>query len=219
MAYLYLPRIGKPPFQTVVHWPGAGAFDNDSIARYGNPYSRHNRSGRAWVLPLFQGMFERKTVVEEQHKTAAVEAAIKLVKDFKRTIDYLETRPPEFDASKLAYEGLSWGACWGGVLPAIESRVKVAVLRVGGLNLDPACFPAECSQVNFAPRIKIPILLQNGKRDEFFPIESKVKPFFALFGTAEKDKQLKIYDTGHFLKDVANEDELAFLDKYLGPVK
>ena len=25
IAYLYLPRTGKPPFQTVVYWPGANA--------------------------------------------------------------------------------------------------------------------------------------------------------------------------------------------------
>jgi dienelactone hydrolase len=139
------------------------------------------------------------------------------VKDFERTIDYLETRP-EFDLSKLAYEGLSWGAEWGGVLPAIETRIKVVVMFGGGLYL---YFPPECSQVNFAPRIKIPILLQGGKYDGLNPVESHQKPYLGLFGTAEKDKRLRIYETGHavWIRNEVRKDELDFLDKYLGPAK
>jgi dipeptidyl aminopeptidase/acylaminoacyl peptidase len=88
----------------------------------------------------------------------------------------------------------------------------------GGLYFD---YPPQYSQFNFAPRIKIPILMQGGKYDARFPIESNQKPFLKLFGTAEKDKQLKLYETGHAVtvKNQALNDELDFLDKYLGPVK
>lgn len=140
------------------------------------------------------------------------------VKDFERTIDYLETRPEEFDTHKLAYEGTSWGGVVGGVLPAIDPRIKVAVLLGGGL----CDGPPEFSQVNFAPRIKIPVLLQNGKYDGLFPVESKQKPFLRLFGTEEKDRHYKTYETGHpcwVLKNEALKDELDFLDKYLGAAK
>jgi hypothetical protein len=63
--------------------------------------------------------------------------------------------------------------------------------------------------------------MQGGKYDGRFPIESSQKPYLGLFGTAEKDKQLKIYETGHSLstKNEARKDELDFLDKYLGLVK
>ena len=63
--------------------------------------------------------------------------------------------------------------------------------------------------------------MQDGKYDFIFPVESNQKPFLELFGTAEKDKQLKIYETGHavWTKNEALKDELDFLDKYLGPVK
>jgi cephalosporin-C deacetylase-like acetyl esterase len=130
----------------------------------------------------------------------------------------LETRPEEFDINKLAYEGLSRGGIWGGILPAVDTRIKVAVIISGGLYLD---FPPEYSQVNFAPRIKIPILIQDGKYDSIFPVESNQKPFLKLFGTVEQDKQLRNYETGHavWLKNEVRKDELDFLDKYLGPVK
>jgi formylglycine-generating enzyme required for sulfatase activity/dienelactone hydrolase/predicted Ser/Thr protein kinase len=212
IAYLYLPRTGKPPFQTVVYFPGSDALALRSMAGYGDVAEGHTRKGRAFVFPVLQGTFERMAPPEKQGKTTALEDGIMWVKDFERTIDYLETRP-EFDISKLAFEGLSWGGIWGGILPAIETRIKVAVLPNGGLDLG---LPPECSQVNFAPRIKIPILLQNGKYDN-----PSREPYFRLFGTAEKDKQHRIYETGHGVWSLneARKDGFDFLDKYLGPVK
>jgi dienelactone hydrolase len=220
IAYLYIPRTGKPPFQTVVYFPGSGALELHSIAEYGaiDAFETHTRNGRAFVFPVLQGTFERISPPERRGKTTALEDGIMWVRDFRRTIDYLETRPDQFDINKLAYEGISWGGIWGGIIPAIDTRIKVAVLVAGGLELD---LPPECSQVNFAPRIKIPILLQNGRYDFYYPVESNQKPYLRLFGTAEKDKQLRIYETGHcpLPKNEVTKDELDFLDKYLGPVK
>ena len=221
-AYLYLPRAGKPPFQTVIYFPGANAgvltsFSNDTD---GMPelFEKHTRNGRAFVIPVLQGDFDRKSPRQKQGEATELEPGIQWVKDFERTIDYLETRPDEFDINKLAYEGMSRGARWGGVLPAIETRIKVAVLVCGGLY---AAMPPEYSQVNFAPRIKIPILMQNGRWDSTFPVDSSQKPLFLLIGTAEKDKRLKIYEAAHDVYNLneARKDELDFLDKYLGPVK
>lgn len=220
IAYLYLPRTGTPPFQTVVYYPGDGAWGLRSISGYGSAdtYESHTRTGRAFVFPVLQGTFERAASPGRQSGTTDTENWIMRVKDIRRTIDYLETRPEDFDLSRLAYEGLSRGANWGGVLPAIETRIKVAVMFGAGLHLD---YPPEYSQVNFAPRITIPILLQDGKYDFIFPVESSQKPFLGLFGTAPEDKQYKVYETGHscWLKNEVRRDELAFLDKYLGPVK
>ncbi len=220
-AYLYIPRIGKPPFQTVIYFPGAGAMtltsytDSDGMPEL---YEKHTRNGRAFVIPVLQGDFDRKSQREKQGETTGPEPGILWVKDFKRTIDYLETRPDEFDTNKLAYEGMSRGGRWGGILPAIEIRIKVAVLVCGGLN---AAMPSEFNQVNFAPRIKIPILMQNGRWDSTYPVEASQKPLLALFGTAENDKRLKIYEASHDVYNLneAHKDELDFLDKYLGPVK
>jgi dienelactone hydrolase len=222
IAYLFLPRTGKPPFQVVVHWPGGTALVVRSIAGYGTTeiFEKHTRNGRAFVFPVLKGTFERGGYPEKQAWTRVPEDDIMRVKDFERTIDYLQTRPDQFDINKLAYEGVSWGAVWGGIVPAIETRIKVAIMLGGGLDL--VELPPECSQVNFAPRIKIPILLQNGQYDAFYPVESSQKPFLELFGTAQKDKHHRIYEgLGHstWLKGKFGKDELDFLDKYLGPAR
>ena len=58
---------------------------------------------------------------------------IKTVKDFKRTIDYLETRS-DIDAKKLAYFGFSWGGIMGAIIPAVEERIQLSILDVGGFR-------------------------------------------------------------------------------------
>ncbi len=219
-AYLFLPRTGKPPFQTVIYYPGSGAWSLRSVSDYGSAetFERHTAHGRAFVFPVLHGTFERMAPAGQPGRTTPMETRIMRVKDFRRTIDYLETRRAEFDLNKLAYEGLSTGGTWGGILPATEPRLKVAVLLGGGLVLT---YPADCSQVNFAPRIKIPILMQGGKYDFLFPVETHQKPLLALFGTPAPDKVLRNYETGHsvWFRNEVRKDELDFLDKYLGPVR
>jgi len=62
--------------------------------------------------------------------------------------------------------------------------------------------------------------MQGGKYDSIYPIELNQRPFVGLFGTAEKDKQLRIHETGHALWAIkeAHNDEFDFPAKYLGPV-
>jgi alpha-beta hydrolase superfamily lysophospholipase len=99
----------------------------------------------------------------------------------------------------------------GGIIPAVEDRLKVNILMVGGLVGDGG-------MVSYISRIKIPTLMLNGKYDFTFPYEKSVLPFFNFLGTTKKD--LKLYDTDHYVP--TNEmikEVLAWCDKYLGPVK
>ena len=58
-------------------------------------------------------------------------------KDMRRGIDYLETRT-DVDTEHLAYYGVSWGGAMGGLMPAVEPRIKVSALVRGGPR-----FPAD----------------------------------------------------------------------------
>jgi len=215
-AYLFLPSGGRPPFQAVIHFPGGSAYLLPSALDYAAEKRMHfvMRTGRAWVLPVMWGTFERRVSPEKLQKASQLELSRLQFKDFRRTLDYLETRP-DIDADSLAFEGLSWGAWVGGILPAIEDRLKMAVLYGGGVkrNLSP-----ELSQANFAPRIRIPILMQQGRYDFIFPLDTSARPLLRLFGTPEQDKELKVYETGHavWMTNELYRDEAAFLDKHLG---
>ena len=223
-AFLYLPKKTAPPYQAVVIFPpsyvifqrSSEVFDRGGI--YIIDYIVKN--GRAVIVPIYKGTFERGDGLKSdlpEETNFYKEHVFMWSQDFSRTIDYLETRK-DIAADKVAYFGFSWGGAMGAIIPAVEERLKAAVLYVAGF-----CFQKtlpEVDQINFAPRVKIPVLMLNGKYDYFFPVDTSQKPFFALLGTPPENKRQIIYATSHIVPrpDLIKET-LAWLDKSLGPVK
>jgi cephalosporin-C deacetylase-like acetyl esterase len=183
------------------------------------------KDGRAVIYPVYKGTFERNDGLTDDIITPTVRTQYayadylgKWVKDFKRSIDYLETRS-DIDNDKLAYYGVSWGGDMGNIILAVERRVKTGILRLGGIFWD-GIFRPEVDEINYVSRVKVPVLMLNGRYDSIFPYETTVKPMFDLMGTPEKHKSLKLYDTDHFIPhNELIKESLSWLDKYFGPVK
>jgi eukaryotic-like serine/threonine-protein kinase len=224
IVYLYLPKNISPPFQTIIFFPGIYAHWGKDLAN--NFFSNWNidfviKNGRAVMYPVYKGTYERKDgmtpdMLEPNQSHQYTDWLIKWVKDFKRSIDYLETRP-DLDKTKLGFYGHSWGGSIGGIIPAVEDRLAVCILNVGGFW---GRALTEADAGNYVPSIKIPVLMLNGRYDMIFPLEKAVKPFFNLLGTPEKDKRLIVYETDHYVpKSEMIKETLNWLDKYLGPVE
>ena len=143
-AYLFLPRKGVPPYQTVIYFPGAGTFDlnsSEALDKYGE-FDLHLsfivKNGRAVLFPIYKLTFERgydargRILDRDLSHRQLSELIIKEIKDFKRSIDYLETRP-DIDSKMLAYMGFSWGGSMGVIIPAVEDRIKTSILVVGAM--------------------------------------------------------------------------------------
>ncbi len=219
IAYLFLPKNAAPPYQTVVYFPGSGAIHTDkfSLSTYADFVPR---SGRALIAPVFKSTFERRDSLKSDYPEPTAfwrDHVIAWTKDVSRAIDYLETRP-DIERGKLSYMGLSWGGAMAPVVLAVENRFQTAVLESGGLEFQKAL--PEADQINFVTRVRIPVLMLNGRYDHFFPVQSSQDPLFRLMGTPEKDKKHIVYETGHAVprKEFIRET-LDWLDKYLGPVK
>jgi formylglycine-generating enzyme required for sulfatase activity/dienelactone hydrolase len=170
VAYLFFPKNAKPPYQAVIIFPGSGALYLNRIDAYSSiNVEMFTRSGRAVVFPVYKGTFERPRV-DASTPTLQRDHTIMLFKDLGRTIDYLETRP-EFDRGKLAYFGLSWGACIAPIFGALDKRIKLFLLEGGGLIRRPL---PEIDEINFAPRHTAPTVIFNGRYDIAFPPETSV---------------------------------------------
>ncbi len=220
-AWILLPKRGKPPYQTVVFFPGSGVIGAASSINLRDlpPASFVVKSGRALVLPIYKSTYERSDSLTYLPTPSILwrDHVVMWGKDFRRTLDYLSTRA-EFDTSKFAYFGLSWGGNMGGLIPAIEPRIKTSVLIVAGLKMERG--RPEVDPLNFLPRIRTPVLMLNGKYDYFFPIETAQKPFFRFLGTPAAHKRYVVYEGGHDVpRTQAIAETLAWLDKYLGPVR
>jgi serine/threonine protein kinase/formylglycine-generating enzyme required for sulfatase activity/cephalosporin-C deacetylase-like acetyl esterase len=221
IAYLFLPRKASPPYQTVMYFPGATALYIRSSANTPQleVFDFIIKSGRAVMFPLYKGTFERGDDFNVYNRATSAyrDHVIAWSKDLGRSIDYLETRP-DIDSSKIAYEGVSWGGAMGSVLPAVEDRIRALVLLVPGFYLK-KCLP-EVDQLNFAPRVKVPVLMLNGRFDFIFPMVSSQEPMFRLLGTPKEQKRRVVYETGHDIpRNELIRETLDWLDRYLGPVK
>jgi dienelactone hydrolase len=221
IAYLFLPRNSTPPYQTIIFFPGAGALRRtdlfkDRDTKWYLDYLL--KSGRAVMFPVYKGTFDRNeelgTAFGKTHQFT--EWVIKWVKDCRRSIDYLETRE-DIDMDHLGYLGDSWGGYMGGIISAVEERIKLAILIRGGL-FKGWRYP-EAEGITYIPRVKIPVLMLNGKYDIIFPLETNVKPMIDLLGTPDEHKVLKVYETDHFVpRNAMINETLNWLDKYFGPV-
>jgi serine/threonine protein kinase/formylglycine-generating enzyme required for sulfatase activity/dienelactone hydrolase len=224
IAYLFLPKKSQPPFQTIMYFPGSETIDLRSSATLSEIemsfFDFVVKSGRAVMFPVYKGTFERggdlKSDIPDTTSSWR-DHVIAWSKDLGRSIDYLETRP-EIDRNKLAYQGVSWGGVMGTVLPAVENRIKVCVLVVGGFNLQKSL--PEVDELNFAPHVTVPVLMLNGRFDFFCPVETSQEPMFRMLGTPREHKRRVVYGTGHNIpRAELIKETLDWLDRYLGPVQ
>lgn len=216
-AYLFLPKSTKPPYQVVVFSPWASASQpaNSDTLVCMEWLDFVIKSGRAVLYPVYQGTYERK-VPPIASDIALRDLTVMRVKDLRRSVDYLETRT-DIRKDQIGYYGASLGAVYGPYL-ALEDRVRAAVLADGA-------FPAsqwrpEIDPLNFAPRVKIPVLMINGRYDFVQPLEALQNPMFRSLGTPEPDKRHVVLDTTHYAMVARSEvvrEVLGWFEKYLGP--
>jgi formylglycine-generating enzyme required for sulfatase activity/pimeloyl-ACP methyl ester carboxylesterase len=218
-AYLFLPANVAKPYQTVVFFAHGGMFLPGSSRNPDMSFLDFIiKSGRALLFPVYKGTYERFVPASLEKGTSGErDLEVEDFKDLARSVDYAETRT-DLDPQKLAYYGVSQGAREAPVMLALENRFRTAVLVGGGFSPKKQ-FP-EIREISFAPRVKIPALMINGRYDFIFPVEASQQPMFRFLGTPEKDKRYVLIDSGHVppRNDVIRET-LNWLDHYLGPVK
>ncbi len=144
------------------------------------------------------------------------------VVDYRRAIDYLESRP-ELDTSRIGSVGGSMGGIFTLVLTAVEPRVQVSVANTAlpwtptswaefGWSDIPFQLPVVGTQ-HYASRIRTPFLMQMGRRDPFYSFEEG-QELFRLVGTEKKE--IIWYDSDHDLPhEETRRNALRWLDTYL----
>jgi serine/threonine protein kinase/dienelactone hydrolase len=215
-AFLFLPKNTSPPFQTVVYFPpGEAASLRSSRDISLNWVDYIVRSGRAVWYPVYKGTYERRQPAAPGSQ-AARQLRVAWSQEIGRSIDYLHTRP-DIDRTRLAFYGVSMGADFGVIATALDSRFRASVLQGTGLWTP---WPAEMDLINFAPRVRVPTLMLNGRYDFENPVETAQRPLFQMLGTPPELKRHAVVEGGHvpwrpqeFVKEI-----LTWLDRYLGPV-
>jgi len=223
IAHLFIPRHVRPPYQTVVIFPPGSAQDlrsSKELSLYLTGFLV--KSGRAMLFPIYKSTYERGEGPEVDLVTAPTalyrDHVLQWSKDLARSLDYIESRK-DLDAGKVALYGISWGARMTPLLIAVEPRIKAAVLVGGGLG--PRRALPEADPINFASRVRQPVLMVNGRYDAIYQLDSSQRPLFDLLRVASaQNKRHVLTESGHLPpSEVVTREALDWLDLYLGPVQ
>jgi eukaryotic-like serine/threonine-protein kinase len=220
-AYLFLPKNVRPPYQTVLFFPSARVRTLRDSRKLGDLkfFDYVIQSGRAVMYPVYLDTYERQVNFYLPQGLVGSELNVDHYKDAARSLDYLATRS-DIDSNKLAYLGVSMGSAKGVIISTLlQDRLKTSIFLDGGYFLFPPT-PGN-DQADFAPRLKLPVLMVNGRYDYSFSLDRAQNPLFAMLGTPAADKRHLVLDTPH---DVTEQRPqlvkavLDWLDHYLGRV-
>jgi hypothetical protein len=224
-AYLFLPKNVKPPYQTVLFFPSARVEflpGNDGGRALGDMqfFDYILQSGRAVMYPIYEDLYERRVKFSMPGASQIIQLTTDWYKDASRSLDYPATRQ-DIDNGRLAYLGVSMGSADGLIITTLmQDRLKTAIFLDGGYFLDPP--PPGGDQADFAPRMKMPVLMVNGRYDYTFSVEAAQNPMFRMLGTPEADKKHVLLETPHDVTEDRprlTKEVLDWLDKYLGRVE
>jgi eukaryotic-like serine/threonine-protein kinase len=218
LANILIPKNVRPPYQSVIWFPGVYAFDlkhSDGDLPFSYYFEFLPLNGRALVYPVYKGTYERSMRLELTKQLR--DGAVQWSKDLSRTIDYLNSRG-DFDKDKIGFYGFSVGATYTLPAIAVEPRLHSAILLSGGLPDE--VLPPETAPANFLPRITMPVLVLGGQYDFEAQPDTSLKSLFDLLGTPPEHKRYRIIENaGHVPPriDVIRE-VLDWLDRYFGPI-
>lgn len=220
-GYLGIPKAGSPPYPCVLTIHGGtnrklSWWEDDSF-NYGGLVTKELLSAGFALLALdAQGHGERiknndyesfRTIYGKYRNKLAANF-IESVIDYRRAIDYLETRP-EIDIDRIGVIGYSFGGSMTYNLTAVEPRIKVAVACVAPPYKEHTTWGA----FHFASHIGArPFLLLYARLDKPDRVEGAPELLDLIDSPT---KELVWYDSGHRLPPEYVNKAAEWFEEYL----
>ncbi|HUP50230.1 MAG TPA: SUMF1/EgtB/PvdO family nonheme iron enzyme, partial [Thermoanaerobaculia bacterium] len=222
VAYLYLPKGFRAPFQVIHYLPGSdvGSGWRPLASNIEAMVPWVLRDGRAVFSVALEGYLERPwppgMTPPDSRSNEYPDYVIARTTELRRGLDYLETRP-EIDATRIGMCGLSGGSHIGVIVAAVDPRYRSIVLIGSSIRMREATDAPAASRINFAPRIAAPKLMVQGRYDEVASLLTEAEPLFRLM---REPKRMVVYDGGHGAPaGVLIPLVQKWLDETLGPVE
>ncbi len=158
---------------------------------------------------------------------------VQLIIDLRRAVDLLRSRP-DVDPDRIGYLGYSYGGAMGGLLAGVEHRIAAFVLMVGdGGLVEHASGPDEpgplaslgpkrreqwldamkpIEPLTWLEQASAPLFFLSARHDQLVPPRDATRYQRA----APEPKQIRWYDSDHFLPPRAWCDAARFLETHIG---
>ena len=175
------------------------------------------------VSLLIDTPWSRHEYFRERTRETDYARSIQQVKDLRRAVDVLLSLR-DVDPNRVAFVGHDFGAMYGTLAAAADSRVKQFVFMAGTQSFSdwflygrPQLEGAERQKfvdqlapldpLRYLPKLNTPILLQFAADDEHVPMERAN----ALAAAANEPKTVRIYSAKHELNAEATRERIAWL--------
>ncbi len=228
-AYLSLPAGDAGPYPVVLLAHGIGGskrvwWEDDSFESGGIVTKKLLERGFA-VMALDSQYCGERTLNNDYEQAMTMtfsgdrpnrarDMMIQSAMDYRRAIDYLESRS-DIDADRVGVLGYSLGGMFTFYLSALDTRVRVGVACATPLQA-PHGFGlgASVAMENFAGAIdEVAFLMLMGRTDETFTTEQAE----TVFGLIESPaKRLEFFDSGHRLPADYTDVAVAWIGQHLG---
>jgi formylglycine-generating enzyme required for sulfatase activity len=221
IAYLYLPKHARRPLQLIQYLPAGDVNSGfrSLPAAIEDRMTPFIRAGRAVFGVVLDGYIERlrpaNFVFPSLESVEFTEMVVNRVIDLRRGLDYLETRN-DVDMTRIAAVAPSAGSTLGLILGALETRYRTLIFIGAGLPASYRSIAAAANPINFAPHIRVPKLILQGRYDEDTPLRTATEPLLKLL---KEPKRLTLFDGGHVPSiEVVMSATSGWLDEHLGRV-
>lgn len=228
-GFLELPKTGTKPYPLVLllhGWSGnkTNWYEDENIISGGVMRKALLGAGYAILALDAAAHGERSNEIDYQHVNpyedasapgrksyfTFAEVSIQTVKDYRRALDYVATRP-EIDSTRIGLVGYSMGGMDSFYLLSVEPRIKAAVACVPPLSGD-SYGPTSPIDYSWGVRDKAFLMLM-GRQDEMYDA-GKVDASFKEYIESPTTK-LMWYDQGHKLTEIYVPDALKWIQENL----
>ena len=219
-GYIIYSNQYKDKYDPVIIFPSASAIVRKTDESLTDNLLKNFKylidEGYAIIHPIYFNTYSRERIFNswvpdesEEYK----EMIIKMGMDYKRSLDYIETRN-DFNFKNLSYYGYSLGSRYANYLLAIDLRVKSAFICSGGLRMQKP--KKEIDEHYYLRRVKTPIFHIVGKLDGTLGYEDIFIPWKKLVGTNKENLiTLELEGTGHGIpRDTIIKYHQSWIEKY-----
>jgi hypothetical protein len=221
IAFIWLPKQAVPPYQVIIHSTSIQPFEEGSSENWLETITpfigNFIRAGRAWITPMVDLTWERRWVKAPSNYAEGLIRTKNVVIDFRRTMDYLESRPDTFNQDGFCIYSHQWGCGLAAYAAAVDDRLDAIIFDRGGLWVTRGI--PQARMTNFVPYIKVPSFVFADLYDPYYPFDTWMDPLYKLLGTPDDKKELYRYVGIYDMQSELYSTIRSFLDRHLGEVR
>ncbi len=231
-GYLAIPKAGTPPYPCVLQIHGM-TLSKEDFWRNDSYHRGHLLTqallGEGFAVLALDAQYHGERIIFNDFQSTLImlfrkqrinrlrEMVVQTIVDYRKAMDYLETRK-QIDPNRIGVIGYSLGGAMSFVLTGVDSRIKVIIACVPPTFIR-QIFPNQQNISAIAPYNFVraingrPTLMLMGKNDDFNYTVEEARALYDLIDG--ESKEIVFYDSGHRLPEEHTSKALEWFKNHI----